>query len=129
MELKDLTNKQLVELADKASVDLGEATKKEDLVNALTTNKITLQDAFALFPEWKPAEPAKDESVVADPQPEEKQVLLKMERQNRKFETFGVTFTAEHPFAVVSESTANSIFQHYRGFRTATPKEAEDYYG
>jgi hypothetical protein len=57
------------------------------------------------------------------------QVVLKMERENGTFQAYGITFTKDHPFAVVSEEQANQICTTFQGFRPALPMELKEYYG
>lgn len=55
-------------------------------------------------------------------------VVIKMDRANLEYDTFGFTFTREHPFAIVPEDTAQLILENEEGFRIALQRELEDYY-
>lgn len=57
-----------------------------------------------------------------------KEVIVKMTRNNPTYEVMGITFTKEHPFAVMDEERAQDIFDVVEGFRLATPREAQEYY-
>jgi hypothetical protein len=57
----------------------------------------------------------------------EEKVLIKMDRHNNSYEKFGVKFTQTHPFALVSVDVANALCD-IKGFRVATPREAQEYY-
>jgi len=73
-----------------------------------------------------------EEVVKQKPQDLKKQskdkVLVKMERHNPSYQTYGHTFTREHPFIAMSEKDAQLIFDNEEGFRMATPKEVQDFY-
>lgn len=57
-----------------------------------------------------------------------KEVIVKMTRNNPTYQVQGITFTKEHPFAVMDEEKAQDIFDVTEGFRLATPREAQEYY-
>lgn len=70
------------------------------------------------------------EIVTAVPitqQPEQKW-LLKMERDNVRYDVRGHKFTAEHPYALVTPADAEYILNHEKGFRQAFPSELEEFY-
>lgn len=54
--------------------------------------------------------------------------LVRMTRENARFDVRGVTFTRENPFAIVNNEDAEFIYSHLEGFRPATPKEAQEFY-
>lgn len=54
--------------------------------------------------------------------------LLKMERDNVRYDVRGHKFTAEHPYALVSPQDAEYILNHEKGFRQAFPSELEEFY-
>jgi hypothetical protein len=55
-------------------------------------------------------------------------VLVRMTRENHRYDIAGYTFTKEHPFVAMTEDDAQKIFDKEEGFRIATPKEVQDYY-
>lgn len=55
--------------------------------------------------------------------------LLKMERENVRFDVRGHKFTQEHPYALVSADDADHILTKEKGFRMAFPSELEEFYG
>lgn len=141
------------------AVDVPENANKSQLVAALVENGVTwdaaLQSPF--LPErFKPVvepEPVVEQPVVttaslkAEPEvvavvtePEEPvritpkisvpdKVLLKMDRENPRYDIRGYKFTAAHPFALVSEADAEYITENIEGFKYASPKEAREFYG
>jgi hypothetical protein len=52
-----------------------------------------------------------------------------MTRANFRYDIMGYTFTKEHPFVAMHKDSAQQIFDIEEGFRLATPKEVQDYYG
>ncbi len=56
-------------------------------------------------------------------------VLVRMTRENFRYDILGFTFTKEHPFVAMQEEQAQEIFDKEEGFRLATPKEVQEYYG
>ena len=69
-----------------------------------------------------------DEEEEERPLFDKADVLVKMERKNPTFQTFGITFTREHPYAVVNEDLAQKIIDTEDGFRLASPSEARAFY-
>ena len=55
-------------------------------------------------------------------------VLVRMTRENFRYDIMGITFTKEHPFVAVSEDVAQEIFDKEEGFRLASPREVQEYY-
>jgi len=55
-------------------------------------------------------------------------VLVRMTRNNFRYDIKGFTFTREHPFVAMSPDTAQQIFDQEEGFRLASPKEVQEYY-
>lgn len=68
--------------------------------------------------------------VVAAPAPVEPEVVLvKMERENPRYDIRGYKFTRKDPFALVKEDDADYILSNVEGFKVASPREAKEYYG
>ena len=65
-----------------------------------------------------------------DPKAEqpENTVLVRMTRDNFRYDIMGFTFTKEHPFVAMVSDKAQEIFDKEEGFRLANPKEVQDYY-
>ena len=55
-------------------------------------------------------------------------ILVRMTRENYRYDIHGHTFTKEHPFVAMPEEDAQKIFDTEEGFRLATPKEVQDFY-
>jgi hypothetical protein len=58
----------------------------------------------------------------------EDMVLVRMTRENFRYDIMGYTFTKDHPFVAMSADSAQAIFDKEEGFRPATPREAQDFY-
>jgi len=58
----------------------------------------------------------------------ENTVLVRMTRDNARYDINRSTFTKQHPFVAMPEEEAQKIFDSEEGFRLATPKEVQDFY-
>jgi TusA-related sulfurtransferase len=117
---------QLKEVAEYFAVDLESAKTKNEIMAALEEEGVT----FEMYAKFTEAEtetidvPEKKAKKVASGDT----VLVKMDRENARFEINGFTFTREHPFVAMSEEDADFIFSIEEGFRMATPREVQEYY-
>ena len=126
---------ELKQVAEGFGVDLDDAKNKAEILAVLLEEGVTF-DMYNKFIEAEREEaevPEETEEVVKQkPQDLKKQskdkVLVKMERHNPSYQTYGHTFTREHPFIAMSEKDAQLIFDNEDGFRMATPKEVQDFY-
>ena len=126
---------ELKQVAEGFGVDLDDAKNKAEILAVLLEEGVTF-DMYNKFIEAEREEaevPEETEEVVKQkPQDLKKQskdkVLVKMERHNPSYQTYGHTFTREHPFIAMSEKDAQLIFDNEEGFRMATPKEVQDFY-
>ena len=55
-------------------------------------------------------------------------VLVRMIRENFRYDIMGFTFTKEHPFVAMNQAKAQAIFDKEEGFRLATPAEVQEFY-
>lgn len=55
--------------------------------------------------------------------------LVKMTRDNPRFDTRGYTFTQAHPYALVDGKDLEYILTKEDGFRQALPSELQEFYG
>lgn len=120
------------------AADLNKPSKKELLAALAAGDKpVTWEDYETIYlptvekmraTEVKPEPaPVVVEEVIVVEEPEEN-VILKMERENPRFDIYGYTFTKEHPYRPVTEDAAEFIMATVEGFRPATPREVADYY-
>jgi hypothetical protein len=136
MSFETLNNDVLRQVAEEFAVDLGEKDTKKVMVSKLLEDGITWEMYKEAFPDVMDLpDETPDAPVVSTPVKEEPtlvrqepKVLLKMERENPRFEIRGYVFSKDHPFLPVSEDDANYILSNLDGFRIAMPKEAEDFY-
>jgi len=56
-------------------------------------------------------------------------ILLKMERDNARYDVRGHKFTRDNPFALVQVDDASYILENIEGFKQASPREAKEFYG
>ena len=121
---------ELKTIAEDFGVETSQLKNKQDIIAALSEEGVT----YSVYQNTiKAVEDAKEEVEVLpvfDPKSisAEDTVLVKMDRQNYRYDILSQTFTKEHPFVAVSKEIAQKIFDQEEGFRLATPKEVQDYY-
>ena len=122
---------ELKAIAEDFAVDTEGLKNKQDIIAALAEEGVT----YALYEKTlKDLEDAKEEIEILpvfDPKAErtEDTVLVRMTRANFRYYILGHTFTHDHPFVAMHKDAAQEIFDIEEGFRLATPKEVQDYYG
>jgi len=134
MSFETLKVAELRKIAEDFAVDTDKIKSKADIVAALAEEGVTWsvyqktikdiedatdefnEDAEEILPRFNP-----------DAQPEDT-VLVRMTRENFRYDIIGFTFTKEHPFIAMTEENAQEIFDKEEGFRLATPKEVQEYY-
>jgi len=123
MSLTSLNKDELAKLAAKADVELNGDETKNQMIAKLKDNNVGYEFYKKAFLENDAEESDETTSLFKN-----SDVLIKMERKNPTFQAYGVTFTREHPYAIVNESTAQQIIDNYEGFRLASPAEAKAFY-
>ena len=122
---------ELKTIAEGFAVETEGLKNKQDIIAALSEEGVT----YELYAKTlKDIEDAKEEIEILpvfDPKAErtEDTVLVTMTRANFRYDILGHTFTQEHPFVAMHKDAAQQIFDIEEGFRLATPKEVQDYYG
>lgn len=129
MSFDTLKVSDLKSIAEEFGVEADSLKNKKDIIAALTEEGVTwavyektLKDIednteeIEVLPKIDPKKIASDE------------ILVRMTRDNFRYDIMGYTFTKEHPFVAMSSESAQSIFDKEAGFRLATPKEVQDYY-
>lgn len=154
---KDLDVKELRRSAvEDFAVEATSSDNKQTVIAALVEAGVTWADYVAQHPEVEP-EPVvletAPENVVTSasieagnistdtitpnkihvqeplaPTPTDK-YLVKMTRENPRYDTCGYTFTQSHPYALVSGADLEYILQNEDGFRQAFPSELAEFYG
>jgi hypothetical protein len=126
---------ELRKIAEDFAVDTDGIKNKADIIAALAEEGVTWsvyqktikdieeaadefsEDSEEILPRFDPKAQAEDT------------VLVRMTRENYRYDILGFTFTKEHPFVAMTEDDAQEIFDKEEGFRLATPKEVQEYYG
>lgn len=128
------------------AVDIKATDNKATVLAALVESGVEWNEyaklkGLAVEPE---PEPVIEPVAVAAPEPEEEveiitagplapsrtqKYLLKMDRENVRFDIRGHKFTQEHPYALVNADDADYILTKEKGFRMAYPSELEEFYG
>ena len=134
MSFDTLKVAELRKVAEDFAVDTDGLKNKADIVAALTQEGVTWsvyqktikdiekatdefsEDSEEILPRFNP-----------DSQPENT-MLVRMTRENHRYDILNYTFTKEHPFVAMTSENAQEIFDKEEGFRLATPKEVQEYY-
>lgn len=133
MTFETLKKEDLLKIADDYGVEVKPNDTKAVIIAALGEDGVTWDDVAksdktvaAIDADLKEEQAAK-EAEEKEAQPK---VLLKMLRANGTYEIRGYVFKKDHPFALVAEEDAEFIVENdSEGFRYATPKEAQSFYG
>lgn len=72
--------------------------------------------------------PQEVEIITAEALPKTQKYLVKMNRENDRYQTRGYNFTKEHPYALVDPKDIDYILEKEIGFAMATPRELEEFY-
>ena len=122
---------ELREVASTFGVDHEEAKTKNELVALLAEEGVS----YDMYNSFLGAEKEEIKEEVVKPvekkEPKKKAkdtVLVKMDRKNPSYQTFGYMFTWDHPFVAIPEDIAQEIFDNEDGFRMATPREVQEFY-
>lgn len=128
------------------AVPVEEGDNKKSVVAALAESGVTWDMYVAQHPEVAPDEVKEEvvEVVVETPVVAAEPVapvvaapvtasgdqpwLIKMTRENVRYDTRGYTFTKEHPYALVKPEDVEFILEKESGFRQAYPSELQEFY-
>jgi hypothetical protein len=134
MSFDTLKVAELRKVAEDFAVDTDGLKNKADIIATLAEEGVTWSVYQKTIKDIeKAAEELGDDSDEILPrfnpnaQPEDT-VLVRMTRENFRYDILGFTFTKEHPFVAMTEDSAQEIFDKEEGFRLATPKEVQEYY-
>jgi hypothetical protein len=131
MSFDKLKVSELKSIATEFAVDTEGLKNKQDIIAAMAEEgvtwdvyKATLKDVaenteeIEILPKFNPKADMPSDSV-----------LVRMTRANMRYDIMGYTFTKDHPFVAMPEDSAQKIFDKEGGFRLATPKEVQEFYG
>jgi hypothetical protein len=128
MSFDKLKVAELKKVAEEFAVDLDGVSGKAAIIAELEDNGVTYEFYEERLGNEDDSAPApvevKKQAKMGDPDT----MVVKMERQNLIYETHGLRFTRDHPFALATHEQAQEIFDTEEGFRPATPRELQDYY-
>lgn len=135
MSFETLKVAELREIAENFAVETDGIKSKADIIAALAEEGVTWTVYQKTLEKIKEAneDVFSTEEVLPRLDPKsvnaEDTVLVRMTRENFRYDILGFTFTKEHPFVAMQEEQAQEIFDKEEGFRLATPKEVQEYYG
>jgi hypothetical protein len=132
MSFETLKVADLRKIAEDFAVDTDGLKNKNDIIAAMSEEGVTWAVYQKTVKDLDDAEEDADEVLPRfDPKKDQAKdsVLVRMTRANFRYDILGYTFTDEHPFIAMKEEDAQSIFDKEEGFRLATPKEVQDFYG
>jgi UDP-glucose 6-dehydrogenase len=130
MSFETLKVSELKKIAEDFAVDIDGVSGKKDIIAALSEEGVT----WAIYKNTQAIEEEEKEmnSTVTKTESktvkQEDMVLVKMTRDNFRYDIMGHTFTKEHPFIAMDKDTAQAIFDKEEGFRLATPTEVREFY-
>ena len=131
MSFETLKVSELKKIAEDFGVEIDGLKNKTDIIAALSEEGVT----WTVYSKTvENLEEEEDMAVETPVKPDNKKVnpedtvLVKMERDNFRYDIQGFTFTKEHPFIAMDKDKAQEIFDKEAGFRLATPKEVQEYY-
>ncbi len=132
MSFETLKVSELKKIAEDFAVDTDGLKNKADIIAALAEEGVT----WSVYNKTieKMEEDEEDMSVEVlpkfDPKAEqpENTVLVRMTRDNFRYDIMGFTFTKDHPFVAMDKENAQQIFDKEEGFRLANPKEVQEFY-
>lgn len=134
MSFETLKIAELRKIAEDFAVDTDKIKSKADIIAVLAEEGVTWSVYQKTIKDVKEAaeEFADTEEILPrfDPKSDkpEDTILVRMTRDNFRYDILGFTFTKEHPFVAMAEDDAQKIFDKEEGFRIANPKEVQDYY-
>ena len=129
MSFDTLKVAELKVIATDFAVDAEGLKNKKDIIAALAEEGVT----WSVYQSTVEAIEKDTEEIEIlpkfDPKAQpENTILVRMTRDNHRYDIHGYTFTKDHPFLAMSEEDAQKIFDTEEGCRLATPKEVQDFY-
>lgn len=129
MSFDTLKVAELKIIATDFAVDTEGLKNKKDIIAALAEEGVT----WSVYQSTVEAIEKDTEEIEIlpkfDPKAQaENTLLVRMTRDNHRYDIHGYTFTKDHPFVAMVEDDAQKIFDTEEGFRLATPKEVQDFY-
>jgi len=131
MSFETLKVSELKKIAEDFAVETDGLKNKASIIAALSEEGVTWS-IYSKTLEKNEEEDDMSEEVLprfdSKKQLAKDNVLVRMTRDNFRYDIMGHTFTKEHPFVAMSDESAQAIFDKEEGFRLATPKEVQEFY-
>ena len=130
MSFETLKISEIKKIAEDFAVDTDSLKSKSDIIAALAEEGVTWSVYNKTLDKMEEEDMSVEILPKFDPKAEqaENTVLVRMTRNNFRYDIMGFTFTKEHPFIAMSNEAAQANFDKEEGFRLATPKEVQEYY-
>jgi len=131
MSFDTLKVAELKTIATDFAVDTEGLKNKKDIIAAMAEEGVTYSVYSKTIADMKDVDEDEKLEIIPRFNPKdlgENAMLVRMTRDNMRYDVKGHTFTKSHPFVGMSEEEAQSIFDTEEGFRLATPKEVQDFY-
>ena len=130
MSFETLKVSEIKKIAEDFAVDTDGLKSKADIIAALAEEGVTWSVYNKTMDKMEEEDMTVEILPKFDPKAEqpENTVLVRMTRDNFRYDIMGFTFTKEHPFVAMVSDKAQEIFDKEEGFRLANPKEVQDYY-
>ncbi len=132
MSFETLKISELKKIAEDFAVETQGLKNKADIIAALAEEGVTWSVYSKTIKQIEEELENMDTEVLPkfDPKAEQPEdtVLVRMTRDNFRYDIMGVTFTKEHPFVAMGKDDAQEIFDKEEGFRLANPKEVQEFY-
>ena len=132
MSFETLKVAELRKIAEDFAVDTEGLKNKNDIIAALAEEGVTWSVYNSTIKNIEEETEEMSIEVLPKFDPKAAQpadtVLVRMTRENFRYDIMGIKLTKEHPFVAVSEDVAQEIFDKEEGFRLATPREVQEYY-
>ncbi len=132
MSFETLKVSDLKKIAEDFAVETDGLKNKADIIAALSEEGVTwsVYNTTIKKIEEETEDMLEDVLPKFDPKAEqpENTVLVRMTRDNYRYDIMDFSFTKEHPFIAMNKDIAQEIFDKEEGFRLATPREVQEYY-
>ena len=131
MSFETLKVKELKKIAEDFAVDTDNLKNKADIIAALADEGVTWSVYKQAMDNIEDAKEDAPEVLPRFDQTKElskEEVLVRMTRNNYRYDVLRFTFTKDHPFVAMPSEKAQQIFDKEEGFRLATPREVQEYY-
>jgi len=132
MSFETLKISELKTIAEDFGVEIDGIKSKKDIITALEEDGVTWSVYQKQNADQDNFEDSEEEPSVAREELKSgnhgNKILVKMTRDNYRYDIAGFTFTKEHPYVAMEESKAQQIFDREAGFRVATPREVQEFY-